>query len=733
MSQTLRVLTYHRIARPAVRSTYDPSLISATPAEFERQMADVAARYRAVSAKEVAAAVRAGSALPRRAVLITFDDATRDFAEAAWPVLRRHGLPAVLFVPTAYPDRPDRCFWWDRVYRAIVSTRLSHVDVSGLGVLALDSPGNRHAALGAVRQRVKQLPHRAAMRLVDDVCRQLGEPAHVAADVLTWGELRRLSAEGVELAPHTHTHPALTRLTLEEARDEICRSRDELQRQVGRVAPVFAYPFGDHDARVVEILREEGFVLGLTCEPGHNRLGAATALTLRRTNVTRRTTPLLFRLRLTVAGSYADRVRHVRLRHPAGTAPAAGMKVAYIMSRFPKLSETFVLNEMIALEHLGADVQVYPLLRARQAVAHPDAARWVRRAHFSPFLSLPILAANAHFLRRQPRVYARVLAEVLAETWGSRNFFLGAIGIFPKAVRFAYDMRRQGVTHVHAHFATHPAVAALIVHRLTGIPFSFTAHGSDLHVDRRMLDAKVAAAAFVVTVSDFNKNVITQTCGAGTAGKVQVIHCGVDPGAFAPAGERPRGAAFQIVCVASLEEVKGHRFLVEACELLQARGLDFECHLVGDGPMRRDIEARVARSGLGKRVHLHGGKPRPDVIRMLSAADVAVLASHPTPEGKREGIPVALMEAMASELPVVASAISGIPELVQHGVTGLLVPSGQPKAIAAAIEALAGDPELRRCLGQAARREVLRGFDLHVNARRLLALMARADPLALAS
>lgn len=408
-----------------------------------------------------------------------------------------------------------------------------------------------------------------------------------------------------------------------------------------------------------------------------------------------------------------------------GSPPA---KVAYVMSRFPKLTETFVLYEIDALESMGVAVEVYPLLRERQAVEQPEAERWVRRARFHGFLSIPVLRAQLHFLRTRPGRYLRLWAEVLRKTWGSANFFVGAIGILPKSVCFAYEMRSRGVTHVHAHFATHPAVAALAVHRLTGIPFSFTAHGSDLHVERRMLDAKVEAAAFVVTVSEYNRELIVEECGEGVREKIHVIHCGVDTGIFAPPPRRAAREPFRIACVASLEEVKGHRFLVEACRILRERGVDFRCQLVGDGPLRRELGTRIVLAGLEGRVGMLGGLPRPRVAALLARSDAAVLASHPTPSGKREGIPVALMEAMASGLPVVASAISGIPELVESGRTGFLVPPGDPVALADALETLAGDRELCLRLGRAGRERVVRDFDLHLGARRLLDRILEADP-----
>jgi glycosyltransferase involved in cell wall biosynthesis len=186
-----------------------------------------------------------------------------------------------------------------------------------------------------------------------------------------------------------------------------------------------------------------------------------------------------------------------------------------------------------------------------------------------------------------------------------------------------------------------------------------------------------------------------------------------------------RRPALRIACVASFEEVKGHRFLIHACRLLVDRGVDVHLDLAGGGPLRGEVERLIEDLDLAARVSIHGPVPRPEVGRILAAADVAVLASCPTSSGKREGIPVALMEAMMSELPVVASRLSGIPELVDDERTGVLVPPGDPGALADRLERLAAEPKLRRSMGAAGKAKVEAEFDIHEGARRLMGEITR--------
>ncbi|MHC4081000.1 MAG: glycosyltransferase [Planctomycetota bacterium] len=409
-------------------------------------------------------------------------------------------------------------------------------------------------------------------------------------------------------------------------------------------------------------------------------------------------------------------------------AKAGSPKVAYLMSRFPKVTETFILYEILEMERLGVTVEIYPLLRGRERIVHAEAHDLVARARFQPFLSLSVIGAQWHFIRRRPRAYLGALAAVLAGTLGSANFFFGALGIFPKAVRFAYEMESRNIQHVHAHFANHPAVAALIIHRLIGVPFSFTARGSDIHVDRTMLRQKLEAAAFAITVSSYNKALMVDEGGDHVRDKIHVIYGGVDTDRLSPrAGAEPDGP-FRILCVARFEEVKGHACLVEACRLLRDRGVRFECHLIGDGPLWPTVEKQIARAGLAGHVEAPGACPYAQVVEGLAKASVVVLATVPASSGKREGIPNVLKEAMACGLPVVASAMAGIPELVEHERSGLLVSPSDPAALADALQRLEADPVLRHQMGRAGREKVVREFNLRRSTARRAALFGRTVP-----
>jgi glycosyltransferase involved in cell wall biosynthesis len=227
-----------------------------------------------------------------------------------------------------------------------------------------------------------------------------------------------------------------------------------------------------------------------------------------------------------------------------------------------------------------------------------------------------------------------------------------------------------------------------------------------------MLGEKLRQASFARTISEHNRRLLERLYGPEASARTHVIHCGVDVKAFEERGPDRDGPDFTIVCVASMKEYKGHRYLLEALAAMAASGQRFRCLLVGDGKLRPEIVRRVAQPDLADSVTVCGTLPAERVRSLLAGADAAVLASVVEETGKMEGIPVFLMEAMAAGLPVVATQISGVAELVEDGVSGLLVPERDPAALAAALSRLAGDPELRRRFGQAGRDRVRDSFEL---------------------
>jgi len=397
-------------------------------------------------------------------------------------------------------------------------------------------------------------------------------------------------------------------------------------------------------------------------------------------------------------------------------------KIAYVVSHFPKLTETFILDEMIAIEQNGLSIELFPLIRDRSKVVHPAAKPFIIRAHFQPFISLAILKANLFYIKRKPGEYLDTLFSVLKCTWGSYRLFVGSIGIFPKSVFFAYQMAVEGITHVHAHFARHATTTGFVIQRMAGIPYSFTAHGSDIHVDRHMLREKVAEADLVVPISNFNQKVILEECKGQYLDKLKVIHCGVDTQqAFKPRSwneDIENRTTVSIICIGTLHEVKGQTYLINSCKILKEAGYNFVCHFVGDGPDRPSLVKQAAQYGLDC-IIFHGVLTRPEIIQMLQEMDIAVTPSVPAHDGRREGIPIVVMEAMASGLPVVASNISGIPELVEDNRNGFLIPPCDVGALVTAIERLIQEPGLRRRFGMAGREKIEKEFSLQLNAAKL--------------
>jgi colanic acid/amylovoran biosynthesis glycosyltransferase len=408
-------------------------------------------------------------------------------------------------------------------------------------------------------------------------------------------------------------------------------------------------------------------------------------------------------------------------------------RIAYIVSRFPHLPETFILREMIHLERLGWEVELYPLILQRQEVIHEEARPWLKRAHAVPWFSLSLLQANARCFLRQPRQYVLLLMRVIFENLLSPKFLARALLLFPRAVWMADDFKKQGIDHIHAHYATHPALVAWLINRLTGIPYSVTVHAHDIFVDKTMLATKLRDALFISSISEFNRKYLVDLLGPWVQDKTRIVRMGIDP-SYYQNGKRVQSESsrtLEILSVGSLQPYKGHIYLLKACALLKQRGIPFHCRVIGGGDLRDRLALTIQENELAGLVELLGPRTQADVSALLRTANCYVQPSVITFSGKMEGIPVALMEAMVSSIPVVATSISGVPELVRPGETGWLVPPEDVTALADTLTEIYMNPAEADRRAEFGRLWVMAEFDVSSNTRKLAALFGHSEtPLA---
>lgn len=401
--------------------------------------------------------------------------------------------------------------------------------------------------------------------------------------------------------------------------------------------------------------------------------------------------------------------------------------VIYLVRSWPRLSQTFIVNEVLALERRGVDLVVFSLVRSGESVIQPQVSE-VRTAvryledrkplrqqvgeHIAVFSAGPVRYARTALFAWRRRDLAKGYATATT------------LGCFQYAVRVAaaiVRLRREGTApaHLHAHFAHDPALVALLVRRLTGLPYSFTAHARDLvQIPPSSLAARAAEATALVTCCQVNADYIAATLPARLP-SVRVIHHGVELDLFKP---RPRPtvvADVQIVTVGRLVEKKGFPDLLRALGRLKASGRRITCRVYGDGPLLRPLAELRDSLGLADAVHFLGERSRETIIQALHSSDVFVLTPTVTEDGDRDGIPNVLVEAMACGLPVVSTSAGGIPELVTHSENGFLTAPGDVASIENHIATLLDSPKLRQQMGVAARRTVESGYDVNMAAERL--------------
>ncbi|MHB8596413.1 MAG: glycosyltransferase [Ktedonobacteraceae bacterium] len=401
-------------------------------------------------------------------------------------------------------------------------------------------------------------------------------------------------------------------------------------------------------------------------------------------------------------------------------------KIAYLMKCFPRLSETFILHEVLELEQQGLPLRIYSLLPPEGKIN--DAARDVQATvtyvprGFPTGMQILFVAALKRFLT-SPLLFLQVCLLALFRFHHHatpKHLFLAAY--------IANQVERDGITHIHAHFANTPTTVALLVHQFTGVSYSFTAHAKDIYLSRKKsLGYKMSKARFVVTCTGYNQQYLNSLESPPESGTIHRIYHGLDLHAF-PA--RSVSVAHSDACplilsVARLVEKKGLSYLLDACQILKGQGYTFTCRIVGDGELRPLLEQRIRELSLSDCVELWGSEQHERVIEMYQQATLSVLPCVISENGDRDGIPNVLVESLFMGVPIVSTPISGIPELISSGLNGLLVPSRDSKALAIAMARLLDSPSLRHRLAYAGRRIVLEQFDMAHNATSLLHLLQR--------
>jgi colanic acid/amylovoran biosynthesis glycosyltransferase len=388
------------------------------------------------------------------------------------------------------------------------------------------------------------------------------------------------------------------------------------------------------------------------------------------------------------------------------------MKIAYIMSRFPLLSETFILREMIEVEKLGFEIALYPLMCEDQPVVHKEAMEWSARANCIPFISSAIIAENMRVFLGNPFKYISLIWQIFWGNISSFGFLVKGLYLFPKAVYTARRLKEDNVEHIHAHYASHPALEAWIIHKLTGISYSIMIHSHDIYDCHAMLGPKLKDAAFLATISQYNIDYMKNLLGDWIPAKCHIVRCGIDPLKFVPVPKTEHDI-FKILQIGTLHWKKGQVYLIQAMAKFREYGIPFRLQIIGEGEERANIEAEIRKYQLEDVVELLGAKTQSEVAQILPNADCYIQSSV------SEGIPVAIMEAMACELPVVATRITGIPELVLHNKTGLLTESMDVDGMANALRQIKQEQERAGEMGKQGRLWVQTEFDLHENGMRL--------------
>jgi len=389
------------------------------------------------------------------------------------------------------------------------------------------------------------------------------------------------------------------------------------------------------------------------------------------------------------------------------------MQIAYVISKYPAVSHTFVEREIRELENLDLGIERFSVRKAGRnetlgEIAQTEAARTTVLLTFAP---LSMVSALVWLFVTRPRRAFSTIVDAVSKPRGFSQKFKW-LAYYVEAAVMAWHVTRRRAAHIHCHFGNAGSNVAWLAARLCGLPYSITFHGIDLDEPEvfRHRD-KVRDAAFAVCISDAGRRQLLKSASPRDEYKIHVVRCGYPLPCEHAIPPHPR--ANRILCIARISPEKGHDVLLDALEILKQRGVDFHCTLVGDGPLAGRVRGKIATLDLQSQVTMTGALPQSQVYEHIGSSDIVVLASF------GEGIPIALMEALAQKRPVVATAVGGIPELVRDGMEGRLVAPGDANALADAIAAVLRDPEAAERMGDSGREMVAKRHDPKLSARRM--------------
>jgi glycosyltransferase involved in cell wall biosynthesis len=399
------------------------------------------------------------------------------------------------------------------------------------------------------------------------------------------------------------------------------------------------------------------------------------------------------------------------------------MRLGYLYSRYPVTSQTFCDAEMLALERLGIELEIGSIYPPLTSLRHEHISRLRAPIHYAPPQQiLRIWEKKAKTTGKWPGelvdLHERKYGRGIKAQQRARN-----------ALYFADLFRRNGVNHFHVHFANRAAHTAIFLKEISGIPFSVTAHGQDFMKDLGnddLLREICAAAAFVAAETDYSRDLLCQRC-PDSAVKIYRVYNGIDLERFPPLHSARINQTPKIISIGRLVSFKGFEQLIDACAELARRGIDFTCQIIGDGPLRDDLQKKIDILNLSPRINLLGSLSQETVLEKLQSADIFALASVTDAQGASDVFPTVILEAMAAARPVVSTRLAGIPESVMHGETGLLVSPGDTSVLSRALEQLIRNPELRACYGRAGRARIEQHFRIEQTVAPLLQLLRKAS------